>query len=145
MQLKKPRRQLLLEKPSASSDKEDNEEISALIVDSSSNMSVVKVENIGNSTPLQDFEAMMSRRDSPEWVGKAINGMKTTIFNLVENSWDGDNYPKVLEYLLALRKGCTVEQVWYSLSFPLFSCSIIKQLMFCAGAETIQRFPPRSL
>ncbi|XP_022974163.1 ATP-dependent DNA helicase 2 subunit KU80 [Cucurbita maxima] len=108
--LKKPRRLYLREKPSGSSDKEDNEEISAQIVVSAANTSVVKVEKIGDSTPLQDFEAMMSRRDNPEWINKAINGMKNKIFDLVENSCDGDNYPKALEYLLALRKGCIIEQ-----------------------------------
>lgn len=120
MQLKKPRRQYLREKPSGSNDKEDNEEISAQIVDSATNMSIVKVEKIGDSTPLQDFEAMMSRRDSPEWINKAISGMKNKTFDLVENSCDGDNYPKALEYLLALRKGCIIEQVRYSLSVPYF-------------------------
>lgn len=145
MQLKKPRRLYLREKPSGSSDKEDNEEISAQIVVSAANTSLVKVEKIGDSTPLQDFEAMMSRRDSPEWINKAINGMKNKIFDLVENSCDGDNYPKALKYLLALRKGCIIEQVYYSLSVSSFSRSRIKQLMFYTGTDAIQRFPPPSL
>lgn len=148
MQLKKSRRRFLREKPSGSSEKEDNEDIPAQIVDSAANPSAVKVEKIGDSTPLQDFEAMMSRRDSPEWISKAINGMKNKIFDLVENSCDGDNYPKALEYLLALRKGCIIEQVSHSLHLSLrtsFSCSRIKPLMFSAGTEAIQRFPPPSL
>ncbi|XP_038898554.1 ATP-dependent DNA helicase 2 subunit KU80 [Benincasa hispida] len=108
--LKKPRRHYLREKASGSSDKEDNDEISAQIVESVSNMPIVKVEKIGDSTPLEDFEAMMSRRDSPEWISKAIIGMRNKIFDLVENSSDGDNYPKAIEYLRALRKGCIIEQ-----------------------------------
>lgn len=71
----------------------------------------VKVENIGDVTPVQDFEAMISRRDSPEWVVKAIKDMKNYIFDLVEDSNDGDNYPKALECLVVLRKGCILEQV----------------------------------
>lgn len=70
----------------------------------------VKVETIGDVTPVQDFEAMISRRDSPEWVSKAIFGMKNKIFDLVENSYEGENYAKALECLVALRKGCVIEQ-----------------------------------
>lgn len=81
-------------------------------------MPIVKVEKIGDSTPLEDFEAMMSRRDSPEWISKAICGMRNKIFDLVENSSDGDNCLKAIEYLRALRKGCIIEQVCYSLSVP---------------------------
>lgn len=71
----------------------------------------IKVENIGNLTPVQDFEAMILRRDSPDWVAKAIKDMKNKIFDLVEDSHEGDNYPKALECLVALRKGCILEQV----------------------------------
>lgn len=73
--------------------------------------SAVKVETIGELTAVQDFEAMISRRDSPEWVSKAIFGMKNKVLDLVENSYEGDNYPKALECLVALRKGCVIEQV----------------------------------
>lgn len=71
----------------------------------------IKVEKIGDLTPVQDFEALISRRDSPNWVVKAINEMKNKIFDLVEDSHEGDNYPKALECLVALRKGCILEQV----------------------------------
>lgn len=78
-------------------------------------------------TPVQDFEAMMSRRDSPDWVSKAMKNMKNKIFDLVENSYEGDNYPKAVELLVALRKGCILEQVYLSLiSLPLgFLCAWI--------------------
>ena len=33
------------------------------------------------------------------------------ISDLVEDSFEGDNYPKALECLVALRKGCILEQV----------------------------------
>lgn len=116
MQLKKSRRHYLREKASGSSDKEDNEEISAQIVESVANMPTVKVEKIGDSTPLEDFEAMMSRRDSPEWISKAISGMMSKIFDIIKNSSDGHSYTKAIEYLRALRKGCIIEQVCHSLS-----------------------------
>lgn len=73
--------------------------------------SEVKVETLGDLTSVADFEAMISRRDSPEWVSKAIFAMKNKILDLVENSLEGDNYPKALECLIALRKGCVIEQV----------------------------------
>lgn len=71
----------------------------------------VKIKKIGDSSPVQDFEVMMSGRDSPDWVGKVIKDMKNKIYNLVENSYEGDSHGKTLEYLLALRKGCMLEQV----------------------------------
>lgn len=71
----------------------------------------VKIKKIGDSSPVQDFEVMMSGRDSPDWVGKVIKDMKNKIYNLVENSYEGDNHGKTLECLLALRKGCMLEQV----------------------------------
>ena len=74
------------------------------------------MEEIGNVTPIQDFEAMISRRDSPKWVDKAIRNMKNKIFNLVEDSHNGDNYPKAVECLAALRKGCILEQVRFLFS-----------------------------
>ncbi|MED6160577.1 ATP-dependent DNA helicase II subunit 2 [Stylosanthes scabra] len=70
----------------------------------------VEVENIGDLTPVQDFEAMFARRDNPDWVVKAINAMKNKIYDLIEDSHDGDNYSKALECLTALRKGCVNEQ-----------------------------------
>ncbi|KAI8024897.1 ATP-dependent DNA helicase 2 subunit KU80 [Camellia lanceoleosa] len=74
------------------------------------NPSAVKVEKIGDLTPVQDFEAMMSRRDNSEWVNKAIKEMKNKTFDLVENSFVGDTYQKALECLVSLRKGCILEQ-----------------------------------
>lgn len=84
--------------------------------------STVKVENIGDMTPVQDFEAMISRRDSPDWVSKAIKDMCQKIFNLIEDSCEGDTFPKALECLVALRKGCILEQVIHLL--PIFSVQI---------------------
>lgn len=74
-------------------------------------ISTGKGEKIGDMTPVQDFEAMISRRDSPDWVVKAIRDMSNKIFDLVEDSHEGDNFPKALECLVALRKGCILEQV----------------------------------
>ncbi|XP_019189359.1 PREDICTED: ATP-dependent DNA helicase 2 subunit KU80 [Ipomoea nil] len=96
--MKKSRKRLIREKPTGSD--EEGERASTK----------VKSEKIGNINPVQDFEDMISRRDSPEWVNKAIQEMKNKIFYLVENSLEGDTYQKALECLVALRNGCIVEQ-----------------------------------
>uniref|UniRef100_A0A803LI30 ATP-dependent DNA helicase 2 subunit KU80 n=1 Tax=Chenopodium quinoa TaxID=63459 RepID=A0A803LI30_CHEQI len=74
------------------------------------NNSSVSVEKIGNITSVQDFEAMLSRRDSPDWITKAIKGMRSKILELLEDSFGGSNYDKAVECLVALRKGCVLEQ-----------------------------------
>ncbi|CAJ1949838.1 unnamed protein product [Sphenostylis stenocarpa] len=106
--LKKSRR-LLGGKRSFSNDEEAKENVTAEPANLIEYASV-KVEKIGNLTPTQDFEALISRRDSPDWVVKAINEMKNKIFDLVEDSHEGDNYPKAFECLVVLRKGCILEQ-----------------------------------
>ncbi|XP_073102897.1 ATP-dependent DNA helicase 2 subunit KU80 isoform X1 [Elaeis guineensis] len=99
-------------KPSASSEEEgvDGEasgfQSSNLMKDSSN----INVEKIGNLNPVQDFEAMMARRDSSKWVSKAIKEMQNHVSDLLENSYEGDAYSKAIECLLALRKGCILEQ-----------------------------------
>ncbi|KAG0448478.1 hypothetical protein HPP92_027818 [Vanilla planifolia] len=70
----------------------------------------VAVEKIGDSTPIEDFNEMLARRDSTKWVGKAIKEMKDYIYGLLENSYKGDNHPKAVECLIALREGCVLEQ-----------------------------------
>ncbi|KAJ9537208.1 hypothetical protein OSB04_029941 [Centaurea solstitialis] len=109
-ELKKSTRRLLRDRTSGSIEGEvvKNEGQSTDLVASTS--TTVKVETIGDTTPVTDFEAMISRRDSPEWVSKAIFGMKNKVFDLVENSYDGDTYPRALECLVALRRGCVIEQ-----------------------------------
>ncbi|KAK3036138.1 hypothetical protein RJ639_031719 [Escallonia herrerae] len=111
--LKKSNRRLLRDRPSGSNEEgqglgndNDDEGVTALV-----STSTVKVDKIGDSTPVQDFEAMMSCRDSPEWISKAIEEMKRKIVNLVEDSCDGDTYQKALELLAALHNGCILEQV----------------------------------
>ncbi|XP_077245146.1 ku80 family protein isoform X2 [Tasmannia lanceolata] len=74
------------------------------------NSPAMEVEKIGNSTPVQDFETMIARRDSSEWVNKAIRDMKNLIWDLLENSYQGDTYDKAMECLVALRRGCVLEQ-----------------------------------
>ncbi|XP_028804678.1 ATP-dependent DNA helicase 2 subunit KU80 isoform X2 [Neltuma alba] len=107
---RKKSRNLLQEKGSHYCEGEDKIKVTALPVDLVEHAPNVKVEKIGDITPVQDFEAMLSRRDSPDWVDKAIKGMSNKIFDLVEDSHKGDNYPKALEYLIALRKGCILVQ-----------------------------------
>ncbi|XP_076914550.1 ATP-dependent DNA helicase 2 subunit KU80-like [Bidens hawaiensis] len=100
--LKKLTRRLLKDKTPGSYENQSTDLIAST--------SEVKVETLGDLTSVADFEAMISRRDSPEWVSKAIFAMKNKILDLVENSLEGDNYPKALECLIALRKGCVIEQ-----------------------------------
>lgn len=69
------------------------------------------VPRIGDLDPVKDFETMLERRDSSEWIIKAIECMKNYIFNILESSYDGDTFPKAIECLKSLRKGCIVEQV----------------------------------
>lgn len=75
-------------------------------------------------TPVQDFEAMISRRDGTQWVSKAITDMKNRIFDMVENSCEGDTYQNAHECLVALRKGCILEQVC-SLTSVVYEFSVI--------------------
>ncbi|GAB2235001.1 hypothetical protein Droror1_Dr00004277 [Drosera rotundifolia] len=84
------------EKPSGSDDEKDMEP----------STSGPKVDKLGKSNPVEDFEAMLSRRESPDWVNKAITQMKNKILDLVKES----SYSKVIECLVALRKGCVLEQ-----------------------------------
>ncbi|ESQ30774.1 hypothetical protein EUTSA_v100113511mg, partial [Eutrema salsugineum] len=99
--LKKTSKRYLRDKPSGSDD-EDNRMVTY-------NANENKVDTIGDATPVQDFEAMISRRDNHDWIDKAISQMKNRIVKLVEDSThEGD---KALECLLALRKGCVLEQV----------------------------------
>lgn len=116
MQKNKSSRRLWREKPSASNEEEvaendvSDRQSNNLITNSSS----TKVEKIGNLTPVQDFEAMMQRRDSPEWVSKAIRDMKILILNLLENSSERSNCEMAIECLGVLRRGCILEQVCHS-------------------------------
>ncbi|XP_020573888.1 ATP-dependent DNA helicase 2 subunit KU80 isoform X2 [Phalaenopsis equestris] len=104
----RPKKLALLEKPSGS-----NEETAAVVkaIDyQSAAPSAVKVEKIGHSNPLQDFEAMMARRDGSKWVEKAIKEMQCHIYGLLENSFLGDNFLNAAECLMALRSSCILEQ-----------------------------------
>ncbi|XP_010544652.1 PREDICTED: ATP-dependent DNA helicase 2 subunit KU80 [Tarenaya hassleriana] len=97
--LKKASKLLLREKPSGSDDENDRMDVEA------ENKSLV--DKIRDANPVQDFEAMMSRRDSPDWVDKAIVEMKNKILKLIEEP-DGED--KALACLLSLRKSCVLEQ-----------------------------------
>lgn len=118
MQLKKSARRLLREKPSGSNEGAEHALIPVQSANHNTNeaTSSLKIEKVGDITPVLDFEAMISRRDSPIWVDKAIMNMKNKIFDLVEDSYNGDNYPKAAECLVALRKACILEQVCPHLS-----------------------------
>ncbi|KAG5538554.1 hypothetical protein RHGRI_019214 [Rhododendron griersonianum] len=110
--LKKSAKRLLRDKPSGSDEEGEGSgnanDVGA--VKYIENKSAGNIDKIGDLTPVQDFEVMMSRRDSPEWVNKAIKDMKNKIFDMVENSCEGDTYQKALECLVSLRKGCILEQ-----------------------------------
>ncbi|KAJ8748966.1 hypothetical protein K2173_013404 [Erythroxylum novogranatense] len=109
--LKKATRRVIREKPSGSDGEDGYEDApNAIAVASNEQKPIIEVEKIGNSTPVQDFEAMISRRDNPDWIIKAIGDMKDRILDLLRNSHEGDNFPKAFDCLLALRKGCILEQ-----------------------------------
>lgn len=113
LQKKKSSRRAWREKSSASDEEVGAEnkvtgtESAKLIKDSL----LEKAEKIGDLNPVEDFEAMMARRDSSKWVRKAIKEMEDYIYDLLENSLEGNTYPKAIDCLFALRKGCILEQV----------------------------------
>lgn len=118
LQLKKTSKRLLRDKPSGSDD-EDNHMIAYHTNEN-------KIDNIGDANPIQDFEAMISRRDNHDWIDKAITQMKNRIVKLVEED-STDESDRALECLLALRKGCVLEQVSFSVLYLelVAFCSLI--------------------
>lgn len=119
VQLKKSTRRIMKERPSGSDGEgeEFDKDADAKAIDSIGYSSKDKFEKIGDINPVKDFEEMMSRRDNPRWISKAIQDMKNKTFDLVENSCEGDTYDKALECLVALRRGCILEQVCFCLLF----------------------------
>ncbi|KAH9302338.1 hypothetical protein KI387_013921, partial [Taxus chinensis] len=81
-----------------------------------------KVEQVGGLTPVQDFEAMLARRDSDEWVPKAIREMKKLITDLLDNSYNRNTYNKSLDCLIALRSGCVQQEE--PMEFNNFMCDL---------------------
>lgn len=69
-----------------------------------------QVEEVGIANPVQDFEVLLARRDSSEWVPKALQGMKKIIDDLLDSAYSGNTYEKALSCLCALRSGCVVQQ-----------------------------------
>ncbi|KAM3264469.1 ATP-dependent DNA helicase 2 subunit KU80 [Capsicum annuum] len=100
------------ERPSGSDEEREefDKDADAKAIDSMEYSSKTKVEKVGDVNPVEDFEEMLSRRDDPKWINKAIHDMKNRIFDLVENSYEGDTFHKALECLVVLRKGCILEQ-----------------------------------
>lgn len=111
---------MLRDKPSGSDD-EDNRMITY-------EPNEKKIDVVGDANPIQDFEAMISRRDKTDWTEKAITQMKNLIMKLVENCTDeGD---KALECVLALRKGCVLEQVSSLFSLSAFALKPFSKFFF---------------
>ncbi|CAN6460269.1 unnamed protein product [Victoria cruziana] len=102
-------KRLLKDKPSTSNEgiRQDEDDQSVI---SFQNSSLGKNKKIGYVTPVQDFQAMMSRRDGREWVANAIEGMKKVIIDFFENGLNSDACQKAIECLVALRSGCVIEQ-----------------------------------
>ncbi|XP_009604926.1 ATP-dependent DNA helicase 2 subunit KU80 [Nicotiana tomentosiformis] len=126
--LKKSTRRIMKERPPGSDGEgeEFDKDADAKAIDSIGYSSKDKVEKIGDINPVKDFEEMMSRRDNAGWINKAIQDMKNKTFDLVENSCEGDTYDKALECLVALRRGCILEQE--PKQFNDFLCHLYK---FC--------------
>lgn len=70
-----------------------------------------KVEQVGSLNPVEDFEALLARRDSDQWVTKAIKGMKKIITDLLNSAYNGNTYEKAVTCLIALRRGCVIQEV----------------------------------
>lgn len=67
------------------------------------------IESVSNVTPVEDFNAMISRRDV-DLVDKAIEEMQVQVLRLVNDSYKNSLYDKALECIAALRAGCIKEQ-----------------------------------
>ncbi|KAL1142313.1 hypothetical protein V6Z11_A11G089200 [Gossypium hirsutum] len=126
--LKKSSRQWYQEKQSGS-----NAHVSGgQAVNSIENQPPVKIEKIGDLTPVQDFEAMMSQRDNPEWVEKAIKELREKILALLIHPDGEDKYQKAVECVAALRKGCIIEQVCLSSSlYSMHVCAHVYAIENC--------------
>ncbi|XLT51802.1 hypothetical protein HN873_044406, partial [Arachis hypogaea] len=98
-------RRLLREEKYGSGKENDKGKILVLPSNLLQDKSNVELDNIGDLTPVQDFEAMFVRRDNPDWVVKATDAMANKIYDLIEDSHEGDNNLKVLECLAVLCKG----------------------------------------
>ncbi|XP_031483771.1 ATP-dependent DNA helicase 2 subunit KU80 [Nymphaea colorata] len=111
--IKKSSKRLFKDKPSTSNEdiRQDEDNVSDVqSVISFENSSMGKIVKIGNATPVQDFQAMLSRRDGQECVTDAIEGMKKVITGFIENGLNSDTCQKAIECLVALRSGCVIEQ-----------------------------------
>ena len=64
------------------------------------------VDKVGPLRPLDDFLAMMSRRDDPAIVPRAITEMIGQIKYQLEQSYQGSNYEKALNCIKGLRTEC---------------------------------------
>ncbi|XP_078442889.1 ku80 family protein [Wolffia australiana] len=65
---------------------------------------------IGDKSPVREFEAMMGHVNGSDSAVGGIRSMKIYVHDLLENSYEGDAYPKAMDCLLALRKACVLEQ-----------------------------------
>lgn len=69
-----------------------------------------KVEKIGTVDPVKDFKAMIERRTEPDDIERAITMMIEVIKQLVKADFNGDSFPKAVDCLVALRKGCVIHE-----------------------------------
>jgi ATP-dependent DNA helicase 2 subunit 2 len=67
------------------------------------------VDAVGNLTPVEDFQAMMARRDV-DLVDKAIEEIQVQSLRLVNDSFKNSHYDKAIECIIVLRAGCIKEQ-----------------------------------
>eukprot|EP01105_Mastigella_eilhardi_P010054 TRINITY_DN2353_c0_g1_i3.p1 TRINITY_DN2353_c0_g1~~TRINITY_DN2353_c0_g1_i3.p1 ORF type:complete len:753 (-),score=192.03 TRINITY_DN2353_c0_g1_i3:99-2321(-) len=66
------------------------------------------VTAVGSVTPVKDFEEMMQRRDV-DLVIDAVTQLRKRIMQLINDSIQDTYYGKTLECVVALRKGCVME------------------------------------
>lgn len=67
------------------------------------------IESVSNVTPVEDFNAMIGRRDV-DLVDKAIEEMQVQVLRLITDSYKNSHYDKAMECIVTLRAGCIKEQ-----------------------------------
>jgi len=72
------------------------------------NLFAEQANSVRTTNPTKDFSEMLSRKDV-DLVDKAIIGMQTVVFKLINDSIEDQYYEKVLGCIKVLREGCIKE------------------------------------
>eukprot|EP00850_Spirogloea_muscicola_P013604 SM000093S24415 [mRNA] locus=s93:91019:95736:- [translate_table: standard] len=69
-----------------------------------------EVDEVGSVTPVEDFQALLTRREGDKWVDTAVAGMEKVIENLLDTAHQGNTFAKALGCLVAFREGCVMHE-----------------------------------